>query len=155
MTNEFWCFSGAIYADDGVAQSLLAMQDQGGLDVNVLLYAGWLASKDLQLTDGHLAALEDQIVEWRRRVVLPLRRLRQELKNYSDASALRDEIKVLELQSEHQQQDLMWSFFLATDTLPAKKRPLAGNLNLVCRSIEADGALLPTLLCHLERSIGV
>ena len=109
MTNEFWDFSLATYAEEGVAQSLLAMQDELGLDVNVLLYA----------------------------------------------SALRDEIKALELRAEHQQQALMWSFFVATDTLPAKKLPLAGNLNLVCRSIEPDAALLPTLLCHLERSIGV
>ncbi|MEH6568302.1 MAG: TIGR02444 family protein [Halioglobus sp.] len=155
MTNEFWEFSLATYADAGVAQSLLAMQDELGLDVNVLLYAGWLASKDLQLTAGHLDALEGQIVQWRRRVVLPLRGLRQELKSYREASALRDEIKALELRSEHQQQDLMWAFFLATDTLPAQKFPLAGNLNLVCRSIVADAASLPALLCHLERSIGV
>ena len=140
MTNQFWEFSLATYTEEGVAQSLLAMQDEGGLDVNILLYACWLASKDIQLTGGHLEALEVQIAQWRRRVVVPLRVLRQELRDYSQASALRDEIKALELRSEHQQQDLMWSFFLSADVLPAKKRPLVGNLTIVCGSIEVDAA---------------
>ena len=47
MTNEFWAFSLATYAIDGVAENLLAVQDTLDLDVNVLLYATWLASCDL------------------------------------------------------------------------------------------------------------
>lgn len=153
MTNQFWEFSLATYAHEGVAEGLLAMQEEGGQDVNVLLYASWLASKDLQLTAGHLEALETQIAQWHRRVVLPLRKLRQELRNYSQASVLRDDIKALELRSEHQQQDLMWSFYLSADTLPVGKLPLEGNLDLVYGSINIDAAMRRNLLLHLGRSI--
>lgn len=131
MTNEFWAFSLATYAIDGVAENLLAVQDTLDLDVNVLLYATWLASCDLKMTEPHLAALEGCIGQWRQRVVLPLRVLRRALRDYPDASAVREAIKALELQSERQQQDMMWDFFTAQGALPSQSRPLQGNLNLL------------------------
>jgi uncharacterized protein (TIGR02444 family) len=130
------------------------MQEECGLDVNVLLYACWLASKNVKLTLGHLEALETHIVQWHRRVVLPLRKLRQELRNYSPSNMLRDDIKALELRSEHRQQDLMWSFYLSADALPVGKRPLEGNLNLIYGSIEVNTAMRRKLLLSLGRSIG-
>jgi uncharacterized protein (TIGR02444 family) len=50
MSNEFWEFSLATYKTDGVAEAALAVQDQMGLDINLILYASWLASQGLKLT---------------------------------------------------------------------------------------------------------
>jgi uncharacterized protein (TIGR02444 family) len=154
MTNQFWDFSLVTYAHEHVAEGLLALQEECGLDVNVLLYACWLASKDVLLTRGHLEALETHVAQWHRRVVLPLRRLRQELRSYSPANVLRDEIKALELRSEHQQQDLMWSFYLSVDTLPVGELPLEANLDLIYGSIEVNAIVRRNLLLSLGRSIG-
>lgn len=142
MTNEFWQFSITTYAHERAARAFLEMQDDRGLDVNVLLYACWLASKNRQLTAHHLEALECCIAQWQRRVVMPLRDLRRELKSYADASLFRDEIKGLELRAERQQQNLMWEFFRSADTLPTIPTPLEDNLNLVCGASELDSAVL-------------
>ena len=41
------------------------LQDTFGLDVNLLLYAAWLAHMDRRLSGEHLAGLEAEIVDWR------------------------------------------------------------------------------------------
>ena len=97
MSNPFWEFSLAHYALDGVPQACLALQDEFGLDVNVLLYGAWLAAMDRCLTLEHLEDMERHIAPWRDRVVQPLRALRRQWRDYPAASGIRDEIKRLEL----------------------------------------------------------
>lgn len=154
MTNEFWAFSLATYTAPGVAESLLAAQDTLDLDVNVLLYATWLASSDRKMTVAHLAGLEACIGRWRERVVVPLRVLRRSLRDYPDASVVREGIKALELQSERQQQDMMWDFFNSQAMLPSQPQPLPGNLNLLVGSESVGGATWMGLQDRLAGAIG-
>lgn len=136
MDNEFWVFSLEVYAVEGIAGHCLAVQDEMGLDVNVVLYAAWLASIDRKLTGAHLAGLEACIEPWRQRVVLPLRVLRRALRGYHDASWVRESVKELELQSEKKQQNMMWEFFNSSGALPVQERPLNGNLRLLVESVD-------------------
>jgi uncharacterized protein (TIGR02444 family) len=157
MSNEFWTYSLTSYAEQGVAESCLAVQDQWGLDVNLVLYASWLASIDRRLNEAHLAALNSLIAPWREAVVLPLRGVRRYLRELPEAQPLREGVKSLELQAEQKQQDMMWDFFRtgAGDTLPVENRPLSKNLALLITPANTDQLIWTTLTDRLSRTIGL
>jgi uncharacterized protein (TIGR02444 family) len=138
MNNPFWAFSLAHYALDDVPEACLALQDGFGLDVNVLLYAAWLAEMDRCVTPEHLEALEAIIGPWRTRVVQPLRALRRQWRNYPQASGIRNQIKTLELDSERQQQDMMLAHYQSVEALPLAVCPLEENLSVVARFFCGD-----------------
>jgi uncharacterized protein (TIGR02444 family) len=114
--NPFWDFSLAVYRRPGVAAACLRLQDEAGVDVNLLLYFCWLATVQA-------AALDEAVVRqavartelWREDVVRPLRALRRRMKDgiegmpSESAEALRTEVKRIELQSERLQQDMLFA----------------------------------------------
>ena len=153
MSNEFWAFSLKTYSAEGVAERLLAVQDEMGLDVNILLYATWLAVKGRKITDGHLAELEARVEPWRKRVVVPLRQLRTQLRDYPEAQTVREQVKELELKSEHQQQAMMWEFFNRQAALPEVACPLEDNLNLVKNSTPTQSPAWEVLFNQLVQLI--
>jgi uncharacterized protein (TIGR02444 family) len=161
MDNPLWEFSLGIYALDEVAPSCLVLQDQFALDVNLLLYAVWLAHADRRLTVEHFAALDALVADWRCHVIKPLRALRQQLRSYLPAaSAVNEldvvgELKSLELRAERQQHDMMYAYSRQTAALPQAAYPLLDNLTLVARfASPADERWKPalnTLLTLLPR----
>jgi uncharacterized protein (TIGR02444 family) len=101
--DAFWRFSLAFYALPGVAEAVLALQDQGGYDVNLILFAVWLGLAGYgRLDRDRLAAAERAIHSLRTEVVAPLRALRRRLKpsREGDIQRLREEIAGLELAAE-------------------------------------------------------
>jgi uncharacterized protein (TIGR02444 family) len=98
-----WRFSLAFYALPGVAPALIALQDQGGFDVNLILYALWLGHSGRGRLDGAgFAAAERAVETLRTEIVLPLRRLRRRLAadGEADLRRLRTAILKLELAAE-------------------------------------------------------
>lgn len=141
MANPFWDFSLERYGADGVAPACLLLQDDFGLDVNLLLYAAWLAHRGQRLSEAHLEALERLVAEWREGVVSPLRALCRELRRYPAAATLREELKRLELQAERHQQDLMYGYYRTAPALPRDGEALSANLSRVARrNHPPDGA---------------
>ncbi len=138
MRNLFWEYSVSTYDKQGVEEECLRAQNALGVDVNALLYASWLASIDQRLSFSHLEGLESSVQEWRSRVVLPLRGLREQLRDYPEAGALREGVKSLELQAEHEQQDIMWRYYLLAPALSVAPRPLQENLALLFESIGCE-----------------
>lgn len=133
MSNPLWDYSLTIYRLDEVASSCIALQDTFDMDVNLLLYAAWLAHLKCSLSDDHLAALEALVSEWREQVVKPLRGLRRQLRDYPGAESARDELKHLELQAEREQQDMMYAFYQRSPTLPRCDAALLENLSRVAQ----------------------
>jgi uncharacterized protein (TIGR02444 family) len=133
MSNPLWDYSVATYRLDEVAQLCLGLQDDFGVDVNLLMYAGWLAHMERRLSGAHLTELEALIVDWRESVVKPLRLLRRQLHGRAPAEGIRTEIKVLELRAEQQQQDMMYAFYQRAVPLQREPEPLPENLALVAR----------------------
>jgi uncharacterized protein (TIGR02444 family) len=154
MSNPFWDFSLSNYNLPGVAATCLSLQDECDLDVNVLLYAAWVATMDRRLTEQHVAEMERIIAPWRERVVRPLRALRRQWRDCPQASGLRDTIKQLELQAERQQQDMMSAFYAAAGRLPSAARPTQQNLSMAARCACPDdaiwGAAVRRLVSHLN-----
>jgi uncharacterized protein (TIGR02444 family) len=152
--NPLWDYSLATYRLDEVAQCCLTLQDGFGVDVNLLLYAAWLAHLERRLSSAHLTELDALVADWREDVVKPVRALRRQLTGNTRAQGIRDEIKVLELRAEQAQQDMMYGFYQRAATLPRGFQPLPANLALVAHyaspkdegwaeSVGRLGAILP------------
>ena len=99
----FWRFSLALYERPGVADALIALQDRGGCDVNLVLFALWLGISGRGPLGGDtLAAAERVAGTLRSEIVEPLRRLRRNLRHHPDRDVqrLREGVKALELAGE-------------------------------------------------------
>lgn len=146
MQNPLWQYAAGTYGVEGVAASCLALQDGFGMDVNLLLYAAWLAQSDHLLSVAHLAALDASVSDWRDRVVRPLRALRRHLRSMAGASELCDGIMTLELRAEREQLDRMYAFYRQSGALPRSRQPLHENLKIVAHfASPADGSWGPAV----------
>ncbi len=127
MDNPLWQYSLDVYRREGVEPLLLQLQDECGLDVNVLLYAAWLGGQGIALTEAHCGAVLQATEEWRSSVVTPLRELRRQLRGIDAAEAVRERVKGLELESEAEVQRLLYESYCAACLTP-DGGTVAGNL---------------------------
>jgi uncharacterized protein (TIGR02444 family) len=103
-TEGFWHFTLETYARPGVSARCIALQDQEGRDVNILLlalYAGLVLGRRLGVAD--FAALEAGSALWRERVTGPLRAVRRDLKPLAGdpaIAALRSSVQAAEIEAE-------------------------------------------------------
>lgn len=113
--NSFWDFSLRVYRQAGVAPACLRLQDRCDVDVNLLLYFCWLASRRAKPLDGaEVEAIVQATADWRDGVVRPLRDVRRRLKEAFEivppalSEPLRSEIKRAELEAERLQQTVLF-----------------------------------------------
>jgi uncharacterized protein (TIGR02444 family) len=108
--SAFWRFSLDFYALPEIAPACLALQDEAGVDVNVMLYLLFLASSKREAKPEHVSRLDAAIRDWREKVVKPLRTLRRDLKAGigqiapAASEGFRNMVKKLELESERLEQ---------------------------------------------------
>ncbi len=107
--DSLWDFSLALYAQPGVADACLRLQDEAGINVNLLLWCVWLECKGIALDSAGLQDAERRIRGWDYHYVVPLRHLRRRLKaefGSEDESILqlRKQIQQAELAAEQQVQ---------------------------------------------------
>lgn len=129
----FWQFSLGFYRPPGVEEALLALQDRGGHDVNLILYALWHGWSGRGLLDeSGLAAAEAAAGPVRKEITAPLRALRRRLKGDPDPAvqALREGVKVLELEAERIAQSRLAALAGPPSNLPAPARRAAAQANL-------------------------
>jgi len=113
--SPFWRFSLAFYRLPKVADACIALQEEAGVDVNVLLYLLWQARQGRRLAVDDVAALEIKVAPWREATVIPLRNVRRALKSppalvaAPTAEAFRTRIKAVELEAERLQQEAMFA----------------------------------------------
>lgn len=110
--NLFWQFSLSVYDQPGVAEACLALQARHELDVNLLLFCCWAGAHGRRVSVADAASLEAATADWQRRVVLPLRGVRDWLKDQEAAPAegaavLREGIKARELEAEGLEQAIL------------------------------------------------
>ena len=75
--SPFWRFSLRFYREPGVAEACIALQEEAGVDVNLLLFLLWHATQARRLSADEVATLEQKIGGWREATVIPLRALRR------------------------------------------------------------------------------
>ena len=149
--SAFWQFSLRFYGRPGVPELCLALQDEHGVDINLLFLLIFLAKQGRWLSVGDVREIDRETAAWRTNVVQPLRALRRQLKNGfppMDAAvteALRGEIKRCELQAEKLQQEMMEQRF-AADAVGAPcgmREAAASNIAAYGVVIAAPGDRLP------------
>jgi uncharacterized protein (TIGR02444 family) len=112
--SPFWRFSLQFYRLPAVADACIALQEEAGADVNLLLFLLWNAAQGRVLSVAEVAGLEQKIAVWRQRAVIPLREIRRALKSpqglieIGAAEAFRTRIKAVELEAERLQQEAMY-----------------------------------------------
>ena len=112
--SPFWRFSVKFYAVPSVASACIALQDQAGVDVNVLFFLLWSATQKRTFNRDQVADIERRIGPWREMAVVPIRNVRRALKEPPAAIAanvaedFRTRIKAVELEAERLQQEALY-----------------------------------------------
>ncbi|MEZ5932357.1 MAG: TIGR02444 family protein [Alphaproteobacteria bacterium] len=162
--SAFWTFSVDVYQRPGIEAACLALQDRHGLNVNLLLWALWLADCGVALNPPLLEKARLTVAPWQQAAVEPLRAVRRWLRErIEDAepdaiaaewpgqvAALRRSIIALELDGEHLTQLALGR--LGDQLKPSRQAStgLAAD-NLACFRVfdEQDRGDLANLLKHL------
>jgi uncharacterized protein (TIGR02444 family) len=122
--SPFWRFSVKFYGVPSVAPACIELQDQAGVDVNVLFFLLWNATQKRTFSRDQVAEIERRIGSWREIAVVPLRAVRRALKSPPAAIApdaaegFRTRIKAVELEAERLQQEALYDL--------AESGPLGG-----------------------------
>lgn len=112
----FWRFSLHFYKQAGVSDACITLQDDCGVDVNLLLYLFWLASDGRQLTADEVKNLDGKVKSWRELTIIPIRDTRRKLKGAvtlldpNRQEAFRNKVKAVELDAERLQQEALYEF---------------------------------------------
>ncbi len=118
-----WRFSLAFYRQPGVADACIRLQDEAGVDVNVMLYLLYLAGRGKAISAAEMSRIEAVTADWRSAVVMPLREIRRKLKSPLGVFApavtaeLRNDVKRIELGAERIQQQALENL-IALDAEP-------------------------------------
>ena len=112
--SPFWRFSIKFYGVPGVAAACIELQDQAGVDVNVLFFLLWNATERRALNAADVTKVEEAIRPWREMTVVPIRNVRRALKSPPSvmtpemAEGFRTRIKAVELEAERLQQEALF-----------------------------------------------
>ena len=152
---SLWTFAIAFYGKPGVSDSLIALQDRLGADVDRLLFALWAGQAFGHELDGSDRRKAAELVEgWQSEVVAPLRAARRAILARSPLAsrqceridALREELLEVEIRLEHVELDalegLPAAWGEASSTGPAERHACAmRNLRslLADLDVEPDG----------------
>jgi uncharacterized protein (TIGR02444 family) len=113
QNSPLWDFSVRFYRTPGLGDACIRLQDEVGVDVNVLLFLLWNASLKRRFSAAEVAAIDRHVAAWRQNAVIPLRNVRRALKAApgplpaGEAEVFRTKIKGLELEAERLQQQAL------------------------------------------------
>jgi uncharacterized protein (TIGR02444 family) len=134
----FWDFSNRIYQQPEVRDLCLQLQNEHGMDVNLLLFACWHArSRGLLARRTAKDALSFSLL-WSAQVIQPLRQARTWMKHNTAPACtadarwltpgyeqLREQIKALELECEHFQENRLEDMVQSPPLEQAMERQIA------------------------------
>lgn len=150
----FWDFSVRTYRTKGVPDACLALQNDHGADVNMLLYCCWTGAANGVFDDELFDRASAYSVSWANNVVIPLRAARTWMKHTGCDSdpvpkdacmELREEIKTVEFAAEKLQQEVLESMLSVAPERAESAAVIIGNvaanllLYLEFANIQADG----------------
>jgi len=139
--NPLWTFSLVVYAEAGVQEECLALQERLALDVNLLLLCAYAGVRGVTFSGHDVAAVAGAVAGWHSDVVRPLRAARRALKSIArgDAAMLRTEVKSAELKAEQIEQAMLWVWWQQRPTGAAADPQAALTAN-VQRLFDHHGA---------------
>jgi uncharacterized protein (TIGR02444 family) len=141
--SPFWHFSLGFYRLPDVATACIGLQDEAGVDVNLLFFLLWHASLKRRLSSADVKGIDKHVAGWRNTAVIPLRDIRRALKSapaMTDAGAaerFRTKVKGLELEAERLQQEALYDL--------ARAAPLGEEVASAADAAHANIAVYETV----------
>src|SRR6516164_6105212 len=132
----FWRFSLSFYQQAGVAEACIALQDDCGVDVNLMLFLLWLAANGRQVSLENIKELDQTVRSWRDLTIIPIREVRRKLKGAltlveaGKQEAYRTKIKAIELEAERLQQEALYARSRFAPHGSEARPPTAARANL-------------------------
>lgn len=127
LNEKLWQFALDVYGVEGVAAECVDVQDRYGVDVCLLLAAGFAAEAGLAPDAEVLRRWNGVVANWRETVIAPLRKVRRDLKqeaaNCVDVADLRRAVQAAELQAERRELDMLASEIAGFAGAGASDRP--------------------------------
>jgi uncharacterized protein (TIGR02444 family) len=136
--HPFWHFSLKIYQQSPASQALLHLQQQYGLNVNIMLFCCWWATTGQSvLALPEMQRLFNQTALWHDQVVIMLRNMRRRLKNSALPLVVQKWGRMLleeELFAEHIEQLMLVEALVKAP--PLKISNLTHIIGNVCRNLQ-------------------
>ena len=157
MTERFWDFSVRTYGVSGVSQACLALQDERGVDVNMLFYCIWIGATRGVFNEQLYRTAMDYSRDWAAHVVRPLRAARTWMKSEGcrrqgaldeSCMSVRQRIKAVELEAEKLQQVALESFALHQDGKPEENNQVISAVENIKRYFADIDVLLDNRVCQ-------
>ena len=157
QSQHFWDFSVELYGQDGVSAACLELQNEFGLDINLLLFCYWHGRCHGTIDDQLLQRAIKFSSNWRQNVVQPLRNVRKWMKVNASLfesaqsrqfEVLRERVKDDELAAEKYQQQAMEEL-IQSSTLPDAAGMNSRDLPLATNSLEAARVNVEKLLAAM------
>jgi uncharacterized protein (TIGR02444 family) len=147
-TTPFWRFSLYFYRQSGVSDACIVLQDEYGIDVNLLLFLLWHADEGRLLSADEVRQLDEKVRDWRNFTVIPIRETRRKLKGArtlvgpAQQEAFRTKVKAIELEAERLQQQALYAL-AQSNPLGTQADPDAAAHGNVCAYERIMGAKFP------------
>jgi uncharacterized protein (TIGR02444 family) len=151
----FWRFSLNFYRQAGVAEACIALQDDCGVDVNLMLFLLWVAGGGRQLSIDDIKELDAAVGDWRKVMIIPIREIRRKLKaaptiiEVGKQEALRTKIKEIELEAERLQQEALYNRSQSSPLGSESDVSAAARANLAAYERVLGVAFAKTAVNHL------
>lgn len=113
VSTPIWDFVLNYYGRKGVSDTLIGLQDNHGIDVNMLLFLMWMAAQSKSVAADDVKFVSTTSQAWQRAVVVPIRGVRRLLKENAPlvpaeaAAAFRKKVQAIELEGEQLQLNAM------------------------------------------------
>jgi len=111
--SPLWRFSNNIYRKEGVLEILLYVQDKFSIDVNMILFVAWLASINRSLTASDIQDAQKLVSLWRTKVIVPVRKIRRSIRDFSGTDYLYEDVKKLEIETEKEELKILFDNYIA------------------------------------------
>jgi uncharacterized protein (TIGR02444 family) len=135
--SPLWRFSLELYRAPGFSDACIRLQDEVGLDVNIIFFLLWNASLKKQFSADDVRATDHAVAAWREIAVIPIRNIRRALKDapvLPDPGVVEDyrtKIKAIELEAERLEHQALSDFFQeAAPGAPAASAVEAARANI-------------------------
>ena len=159
-TSEFWDFTLQSYPRDRVQQSVIALQDRFGADVNILFLCCYAAASGRgRLSAESVAAADAALDPWREGVTLRLREIRDHIKNTDKlwslpgAADVRGKVLGAEIESERIAQGILERLLSQNaEARPTNERLSDAGINLKLY-LAYLGVELNDEVCALARAL--
>mgnify|MGYP001593669094 CR=1 FL=1 len=137
LDSPLWHFSLKFYSRPRVPPACLTLQDIAGVDVCVLLFSLYCTHTKRFISQQKLCQCDERLRDWRSTVILPLRRIRRDMKTKLATTVLesmknvRQQIQSLEINAERISLAILYEEFQSLSQDNAKNSDTATLLNAV------------------------